>query len=687
MVVQTIELTVNRTNGLHVRMVASLIARLQSLVQDSEALRNIYVMHKGKKAALTSLLSLVSLKIRRGDKVTFIFEAEVHPAVLTEIKRFVERNDYAESVDENRADQLLIENSTMIDVVLSSLPYGLLIVNKENVITYVNGEATRLLGMNEEQLLNQSAEKVIPHSRLHYVVKTGKAELGKRQKLGNRVIITNRSPIYADHQLIGAVALFQDISTVEQLSKELKEVKALKEQLDLVLHSVEERIALFDQNDTLIYANPQMKRLLQGLHDRDILSSLLGSGDWKAKIMSGKSHTDVVRIEHQHPYITRLHPVIVDGEHCGSVLTMSPLTDVKTVMDQLEIALERTRYLEKELSKHERQDEGFSHIIGYSGALRDSLAIARKAAKTDSTVLITGESGTGKELVARGIHETSRRKNKPFIRVNCAAIPANLVESELFGHEKGAFTGALQLRRGKFELAHTGTLFLDEIGDLSLDLQAKLLRVIQEREFERVGGQETIKVDVRLVAATHRDLQKMVQTGEFREDLYYRLHVIPVHLPPLRKRKEDIPLLVDHFREKLNERLRKNIKDYESGFIKALMDYDWPGNVRELENALERAMSMCEGDTLAIKDLPEYILHFGLRGEESETATAAHLLLREGEVRTMEEYEKAILQHAIRLYPSFNQAAKALGWTHKTVATKVRRYGLEPYLGKKYQKG
>ncbi|NGQ93776.1 sigma 54-interacting transcriptional regulator [Brevibacillus sp. SYP-B805] len=684
MSVQTIELTVNKSNGLHVRMVAALIARLQSLVEDSEVLRHVYLEHQGRKAAITSILALVALKVRKGDKVTFRFDREVPSSVIEALKAFLESADRQESTDENRTDQLLMENSTTVDVVLSSLPYGILVVNRENVITYVNREATRLLGRREEELLNQSAERLIPHSRLHWVLKTGKAEIGKRQKLGSRVLITNRCPIYAENRLIGAVALFQDISSVEKLGKELKEVKALKEQLDLVLQSVEELIGLFDPAGRLIYANAHLERALQSLPHKDLLSALFPTKGWKQGTPPGKSMTDIVHLDGKQPYIAKLNPVLVEGEHCGSVLTMSPLNDVKTLMAQLDLALERTRYLEKELSKHEAPADGFAHIIGYSGPLVECLSIASKAARTDSTVLITGESGTGKELVARGIHEASSRKQKPFIRVNCAAIPANLVESELFGHEKGAFTGALQMRRGKFELAHTGTLFLDEIGDLSLDLQAKLLRVIQEREFERVGGSETIKVDVRLVAATNRDLQKMVQAGDFREDLFYRLHVIPIHLPPLRRRKEDIPLLVDHFREKLNERLGKNIKDYESGFIKVLREYDWPGNVRELQNALERAMSMCEGDTLMIRDLPEYILH-SRTGSSQATSAPPSQLLREGEVRTMEEYEKMILQHAIRHFPSFNQAAKALGLTHKTVAAKVRKYGLEPLMGKNSQ--
>lgn len=680
---QQIEVTVNKTNGLHVRMAATLIVKLQSLIQDANVLKKIYVVYNGRKASVTSLLSIVSFKIRKGEKVTLCFEEEVHPLVLDEIKTFIESGDKHDSSDEYEADQLLMENSITVEAVLSSLPNGIVVVNKDNVITYVNEEATKLLGLPDEQLLNQRAEEVIPHSRLHHVLQTGKSEIAKRQKLGNRTILTNRSLVLLDNKIVGAVALFQDISTIEELSKELKAVKALKEQLDLVLHSVEDLIALSNQHGKLLYTNPEMNRLLSRLPKKDSIQSILGYEIWQYVAKSHNSKTDLVHLKKEHPYIAKLNPVMVDEEFYGTVLTMSPFSEVKSLLEQLDIAKERTMYLEKELSKHEALHEVFPHIDGYSEALMESLSIANKVAKTDSTVLITGESGTGKELVAKGIHEASGRKDKPFIRVNCAAIPANLMESELFGHEKGAFTGALQLRLGKFELAQKGTIFLDEIGDLNLDLQAKLLRVLQEREIERVGGQGTIKLDVRVIAATNRDLKKMVQAGEFREDLYYRLNVIPIHLPPLRKRKVDIPLLVDIFREKFNQRLGKNIKSYESGFMDALMVYNWTGNIRELQNVIERAMSLSEEKKLLLRDLPDYILYS--TSQDDNPRFDGEALLREGEVLPMEEYEKEIFKHAIQYFPSFNAVGKALGLTHKTVASTVRKYGLESYLGKKYQ--
>ena len=329
-------------------------------------------------------------------------------------------------------------------------------------------------------------------------------------------------------------------------------------------------------------------------------------------------------------------------------------------------------YLENELKRDRKLDKAFDIIIGNSGKLKDALTIASKAAETDSTVLIRGESGTGKELVANAIHYASKRKDKPFIRVNCAAIPVTLLESELFGHERGAFTGAVTQKIGKFELADGGTIFLDEIGDIPPEIQVKLLRVIQEKEFERVGGIKTIKVDVRIIAATNKDLEKAIKEGTFREDLYYRLNVIPVILPPLRERRGDIPLLVEHFIEKLNKKLNKNVKKITKKAMQALIYYDWPGNIRELENIIERCITLSDNDYIDYKDLPHYI-----RNESAVLSDDDIIYLGENsELLTMEEYERKIIKAALQRYKSFNKAGKVLGLTHKTIAAKARKFGL-----------
>src|SRR5207253_6618809 len=246
---------------------------------------------------------------------------------------------------------------------------------------------------------------------------------------------------------------------------------------------------------------------------------------------------------------------------------------------------------------------GFERIIASSGALEKVLGVVRKVAKSNTTVLVRGETGTGKELIAGAVHHNSHRAARNFIKVNCAALQENLLESELFGHEKGAFTGADKQRIGRFEQADGGTLFLDEIGDMSANTQAKILRVLQEHEFERLGGTRTIKVDVRLIAATNRDLPAMVETGTFREDLYYRLNVVTIEMPPLRERKEDIGPLADFFIRRFAGELKKKIQGVEPDALKLLMRYQWPGNIRELENAIERAMLLADGTHIGADDV------------------------------------------------------------------------------------
>src|SRR3989440_5615694 len=270
-------------------------------------------------------------------------------------------------------------------------------------------------------------------------------------------------------------------------------------------------------------------------------------------------------------------------------------------------AARQSDYNQRNVVPEERQEGAirrYTEIVGRGKQMQELQQVIAKVAAAPSTVLIQGESGTGKELVATALHETSSRRDRPFIKINCAAIPRELVEAELFGFEKGAFTGAVQSKPGRFELADGGTLFLDEIGEIPMEMQVKLLRAIQESEFERVGGVRTTKVEVRLVAATSRDLGKEIAAGRFREDLYYRLNVVPIFLPPLRERREDIPLLVEHFREKYNARLRKNVEKIEDEALLALGAYSWPGNIRELENVLERTILFAEGSSIRAADLP-----------------------------------------------------------------------------------
>ena len=323
----------------------------------------------------------------------------------------------------------------------------------------------------------------------------------------------------------------------------------------------------------------------------------------------------------------------------------------------------------EELKKRLGEQFDFQNIIGRSAAMAKVFETLSLVAPSDATVLITGESGTGKELIAGALHHNSKRRKKPFVKVNCAALHENLLESELFGHEKGAFTGADSRRKGRFELANTGTLFLDEIGDMSAQTQAKILRVLQEGELERLGGSDPIRVDVRLVAATHRDLTTMVEEGTFRQDLFFRLSVVPIELPPLKERTEDIPVLADFFLKRYAKKNQKDIKGFHSQALMLLARYDWPGNIRELENSIERAVILCLDEQITPKELPPQMVP-----DDYETVKVS--LRNQGGLSLKEVEREAIRATLEQTGGNKSQTAKILGIARQTLFNKIKEFGL-----------
>ncbi|MBN2102966.1 sigma-54-dependent Fis family transcriptional regulator [bacterium] len=338
-------------------------------------------------------------------------------------------------------------------------------------------------------------------------------------------------------------------------------------------------------------------------------------------------------------------------------------------------AIERRELINEveQLQDELREKYRFENIIGNSNRMMEVLALVSKVAKTDSTVLISGDSGTGKELIAKATHLNSRRKNRAFITINCGALPENLQESELFGHVRGAFTGAIKDKRGLFQEANGGTLFLDEIGETALSTQVKLLRFLQDGEIRRVGENEPLYVDVRLIAATNQDLKKLIEEGRFREDLYYRLNVIPIDLPPLRDRRDDIPLLADHFLKTYQERTKKSNPSISPEAMKCLMQYDWPGNVRELENVIERALILASKNVILPEDLPSSILS----NEQQPIIEEPEMLVGGGQ--TLEVLEKKhILMTLDKCVWNQKKASEILGISTTTLWRKLKLYGIEP---------
>ncbi len=341
-------------------------------------------------------------------------------------------------------------------------------------------------------------------------------------------------------------------------------------------------------------------------------------------------------------------------------------------LDRLSLVLNRaigeTRLKQRQNQLEEMLDERFSfkNIIGNSKSFQKVLQIVRQVAPTDASVLISGESGTGKEVIANSIHINSKRSKGPFIKVHCAALPETLLESELFGHEKGSFTGAIARKKGRFELADGGTIFLDEIGDITLNMQVKLLRVLQEQEFERVGGEETLKVNIRIITATNKNLKKLVEEGKFREDLFYRLNIVNLHLPPLRERQDDIPIFCEYFIKYYSHKHSKSVKGIQPNALKFLEFYTWPGNVRELQNLIENLVVLCRGDLITVEMLPDNIT-----GSVNQKA----MIMEIGS--TMDEIEKKAILTTLD-YTNWNKskAAKILSIGRKTLLRKLEEYGV-----------
>jgi DNA-binding NtrC family response regulator len=353
--------------------------------------------------------------------------------------------------------------------------------------------------------------------------------------------------------------------------------------------------------------------------------------------------------------------------------------DTVAVVVRKAVEVYRLRQENHLLRKAVREQYHLEQLVGNSEPIRQVLDFVRKVADSDSTVMIEGESGTGKELVARMLHFNSLRKDRPLVPVNCGAIPENLLESELFGHEKGAFTGATHTRMGRFEMANGGTIFLDEIGEMSLPLQVKLLRVLQEREFERVGGNRTIHVDVRIVAATNQDLEKLVEEKRFRQDLFYRLNVIPIVIPPLRERRSDIPLLIDHFLNRFNRAKQTRVTGLQPEALRLLTEYDWPGNIRELENMIERLVVLKKEGLLGVADLPEKIYRRPVAAPE---LTERFIRFNEDGInlsREVEQYENQLIVEALRKANGVTtRAAQLLHLNRTTLVEKLKRKGVDP---------
>jgi PAS domain S-box-containing protein len=567
------------------------------------------------------------------------------------------------------------------ELIFNATNDGMLVIDARGYVILFNHRAEEMTGVKREQALGKYVVEVIPESRLPLILDTRRIETNQEMILGNgRKIITTRIPIIEENgTLLGAFAVFKDITEVVNLAEKITDLKEIQTMLQAIIHSSDDAISVVDENGRGILINPAYTRLT-GLTQEQVIGKPA-----TADISEGESmHMKVLQTRravrgvpmrvgaNKREVIVNVAPIIVKGKLKGSVGVIHDMSEIKTLNRELTRARQIIRTLEAKYT--------FEDIIGSSEEMTLAIEQAKLGAKTPATVLLRGESGTGKELFAHAIHNASDRKYNKFIRVNCAAISESLLESELFGYEEGAFSGAKRGgKRGYFEEANNGSIFLDEIGELSANTQAKLLRVLQENEIIRVGGTKPIPINVRIIAATHVNLEKGIAKGSFREDLYYRLNRMPIHIPPLRNRKEEIPVLCEGIIQKINRDYGRNVEGVTQAAILKLLNYDWPGNVRELENILGRAMIfMNYYETLInVHHLPE--LTPKKVGSEPLIGDLSESLQQNRSLAAMvEEYEAEIIQQTLHsLNGNKTASAKALGLSVRNLYYKLEKYKLE----------
>ncbi|MBG9590417.1 sigma-54 interaction domain-containing protein [Cytobacillus firmus] len=560
------------------------------------------------------------------------------------------------------------------DLIFNSTDDGMIVINNQTEIIVFNRSAESMTGIKRKDALGKKINEIITDSMLPRVMATRRIEANQEMTLANGLkIITTRIPMLGENnELMGAFAVFKDITEVVSLAEEITNLKDIQTMLQAIIQSSEEAISVVDENGKGILINPAYSRLT-GLEEEKVIGKPA-----TADISEGESvHMKVLQTRRamrgvamrvgpkRKDVIVNVAPVIVDGKLKGSVGVIHDVSEIQNLNRELNRARQIIRTLEAKYS--------FEDIIGTSEEMTIAIEQARLGAKTPATVLLRGESGTGKELFAHAIHNASDRKYNKFIRVNCAALSESLLESELFGYEEGAFSGAKRGgKRGLFEEADKGSIFLDEIGELTANTQAKLLRVLQEHEITRVGGTKPISIDVRIIAATNVNLEKGIADGTFREDLYYRLNRMPIHIPSLRRRKEDIPLLCSRLIQKINQEYGRNVEGVTEEAVDKLMAYNWPGNVRELDNILGRAIIFMNYSETKIEE--RHIPDLGANNP-SPNIEASEEVQNKSLTQMIEQYEARVIRQTLqKLDGNKTKTAKMLGLSVRNLYYKLEKY-------------
>jgi PAS domain S-box-containing protein/TyrR family helix-turn-helix protein len=585
----------------------------------------------------------------------------------------------------NNAFKRYKKMSKYMEQLINSLYNGVVAINTEGIIVAFNPAAERILGNKRDEVIGKHISYVDPKMGLLETLETGKTSIGVKTEINGFTILSNRSPLMDGTNCVGAVGVFVDISDFERISYELDVNKALVRELNAIIESSYDGLYIVDNEGRVVRVNSAWEKIcgfsreyVVGKTAKELVAG--GCYDNSAAVLTlEKKETSTVMLEMTsgpkkgQKIIATGTPIFdEEGELKQVVVNVRDITTLENLKVQLEESRRLSKRYASELEEIRLQLYKMDDFVANSPEMQRVVELAVRVSQVDSTVIITGESGVGKEVIAKKIHLLSKRKNNSLIKINCGAIPENLLESELFGYEGGAFTGAKRDGKpGMFELASGGTLFLDEIGDLPLNLQVKLLRVLQEKEIVRVGGVKPIKVDTRIIAATNKDLTSMVRKGTFREDLFYRLNVVNIQIPPLRNRPEDLPQLISTILQNLNNKYGKN-KKLTQPVVEKLLNYDWPGNIRELENTLERLVVLVNENNIQTKHLPEFLQ------DDSEINT--NIVSLNGIIplkKAVEEVEHQLLKRALREYGTTRKVAKILGVNQSTIVRKMQQYSIE----------
>lgn len=571
------------------------------------------------------------------------------------------------------------KSSIGLQMVLDAVYNGIVACNTEGRVILINKSAARVAGLPYEEALGQRIEHIFPATGLLEILKSRENRPHQKLKFRERTLLSNRSPIFdKEGALVGAIGVFQDISELEKVLLALKKEKELTKELQEILESSYDGIWITDGKGYTLYLNKSYERIsgikkeeVLGRHMQELVDEGYFSDSVTLHVLKKKERVTImheIRRTGKRVLITG-NPIFNEqGEIERVVTNVRDITELLKLKQELDDKEGQAARYQNELVqlRSERIDEG---LVVESPQMRHIYDLATWVGQVDSTVLILGESGVGKEVVARVIVRSSERRDEAYIKVNCGAIPENLLESELFGYEKGSFTGADRKGKlGMFELAHKGTLLLDEVAEIPLNLQVKLLRAIQEQEIMRVGGTKPVKLDVRIVAVTNKDLDALVKNGKFREDLYYRLNVIPIIVPPLRERLEDIPPLIEHFLRHYNVRY-KQYKTISMDVVERLQQYGWPGNVRELQNIVERMLVLTREQDVSLHNLPLQLKPLVEQERRFHVELPDVIPLKEALLHV----EKRLILKAMQKYGTTRRAAEALGVDQSTVARKYQR--------------